>query len=151
MKKEKATKRRYPDRPLVGVGALIIKGTRILLVERGTQPLKGYWSIPGGLVEVGERLNDAIIREVREETGLDVKPIKVIEIFERILRDPQAVPEYHYVLIDYLCKVTGGELKAADDAAGVEWVARKDLAKRKVTEGTLEVIERAFEAVAKPK
>ena len=141
-------KRRYPERPLVGVGALIIKGDRILLVQRAGQPLKGYWSIPGGLVDVGEKLNDAIIREVKEETGLDVKPLKVIEIFERILRDTKGAPEYHYVLIDYLCRVTGGELQAADDAAGVEWVRRKDLAARKVTEGTLEVIERAFDSKA---
>jgi ADP-ribose pyrophosphatase YjhB (NUDIX family) len=144
-------RRRYPEHPRVGVGALIIKGDRILLVERGGQPLKGYWSIPGGLVDVGEKLNDAIIREVREETGLDVKPLKVIEIFERIMRDTKGVAEYHYVLIDYLCRVTGGDLKAADDAAGVEWVRRKDLAARKVTEGTLDVIERAFEAKAKAK
>ena len=129
---------------MVGVGALIFKGDSILLVERGRQPLKGYWSIPGGLLEVGEQLADAVVREVREETGLDVKPISVVEIFERILRDTKGVPEYHYVLIDYLCKVTGGELKASDDAVNVEWVRRKDLPARKVTEGTLDVIERAF-------
>lgn len=133
---------------MVGVGALIIKsdkaGDKILLVERGKQPLKGYWSIPGGLLEVGEQLTDAVVRETKEETGLDVKPLSVVEIFERILRDPKGVAEYHYVLIDYLCKVTGGELQASDDAKSVEWVRRKDLPARKVTEGTLDVIERAF-------
>jgi len=129
---------------MVGVGALIFKGDSILLVERGKQPLKGYWSIPGGLLEVGEQLAEAVVREVREETGLEVKPVSVVEIFERILRDTKGTAEYHYVLIDYLCKVTGGELKASDDAANVEWVRRKDLGARKVTEGTLDVIERAF-------
>ena len=129
---------------MVGVGALIIKGDKILLVERGKQPLKGYWSIPGGLLEVGEQLADAVVRETKEETGLDVKPVSVVEIFERILRDTKGVAEYHYVLIDYLCKVTGGELKASDDAENVEWVRRKDLPARKVTEGTLDVIERTF-------
>jgi ADP-ribose pyrophosphatase YjhB (NUDIX family) len=137
-------RRRYPPRPLVGVGALIFKGQHILLVERGKAPLKGYWSLPGGLIEVGEQLADAIRREVREETGLEVKPVSVVEIFERIIRDSKGQPEYHYVLIDYLCKVTGGELEASGDAAGAEWVRRKDLAARKLTDGTLDVIERAF-------
>jgi 8-oxo-dGTP diphosphatase len=137
--------RRYPQRPMIGVGALIIKGESILLVERGKQPLKGFWSIPGGLLEIGEHLADAVVREVQEETGLNVKPLHVVEIFERILRDTKGEPEYHYVLVDYLCKVTGGDLKAADDAAKVEWVKRKHLGDRKVTEGTLGVIERAFE------
>jgi 8-oxo-dGTP diphosphatase len=113
--------------------------------------LKGYWSIPGGLLEVGEQLADAVVREVKEETGLDVKPLSVVEIFERILRDTKGVPEYHYVLIDYLCKVTGGELKANDDAVNVEWVRRKDLEARKVTEGTLDVIERTFQKRDKAK
>jgi 8-oxo-dGTP diphosphatase len=129
---------------MVGVGALIIQGDKILLVERGKQPLKGYWSIPGGLLNVGEQLTAAVVREVREETGLDVKPHSVVEIFERIIRDTKGVAEYHYVLIDYLCKVTGGTLQASDDAANVEWVRHKDLGARKVTEGTLDVIERAF-------
>jgi ADP-ribose pyrophosphatase YjhB (NUDIX family) len=113
--------------------------------------LKGYWSIPGGLLEVGEQLADAVVRETKEETGLDVKPLNVVEIFERILRDTKGVPEYHYVLIDYLCKVTGGDLKASDDAVNVEWVRRKDLPGRKVTEGTLDVIERAFAKVENAK
>ncbi len=126
------------------MGALIIDRDRILLVQRGKQPLKGWWSLPGGVVETGEQLTEAIKREVREETGLEVEPQLVVEIFERILRDKEGKPEYHYVLIDYLCKAKGGEPKPGDDAAAVEWVKRKDLASRKVTEGTLEVIELAF-------
>jgi ADP-ribose pyrophosphatase YjhB (NUDIX family) len=129
---------------VLGVGALIFRRDAILLVERGKQPLKGYWSLPGGAVEPGESLAAAIRREVLEETGLDVKPLSVAEIFERILRDKAGNTEYHYVLIDYLCKVTGGELRAGDDSAAAEWVRRKELPSRKLTEGTLEVIERAF-------
>lgn len=126
------------------MGALIIDRDRILLVQRGKQPLKGWWSLPGGVVETGEQLTEAIKREVREETGLEVEPLLVVEIFERIMRDKEGKPEYHYVLIDYLCKTKGGEPKPGDDAAAVEWVKRKDLGARKVTEGTLEVIEVAF-------
>ncbi len=130
---------------MLGVGALIFQREKILLVERGKQPLKGYWSLPGGVLETGEHLADAIRREVLEETGLEVKPIAVFEIFERIMRDKEGKPEYHYVLIDYICKVTGGELKASDDASRADWFKRKDLANLKITEGTLPVIERAFE------
>ena len=125
------------------MGALIIDRDRILLVQRGKQPLKGWWSLPGGVVETGEHLTDALKREVREETGLEAEPLLVVEIFERIMRDKEGKAEYHYVLIDYLCKAKG-EPKPGDDAAAVEWVKRKDLAGRKVTEGTLQVIEVAF-------
>jgi ADP-ribose pyrophosphatase YjhB (NUDIX family) len=96
------------------------------------------------VLEVGEYLGDAVRREVREETGLEVKPLVVVEVFERIMRDRAGKPEYHYVLIDYLCRVTGGELRPADDASGAAWVRRRDLPHYRVTEGTLEVIERAF-------
>jgi ADP-ribose pyrophosphatase YjhB (NUDIX family) len=114
-------------------------------VERGRQPLKGFWSLPGGVLELGEQLGAAIVREVEEETGLEVKPVNVVEIFERIMRDKEGKPEYHYVLVDYFCKVVGGELKAGDDSSKAEWVKRKDLAALKLTEGTLPVIERTFE------
>jgi ADP-ribose pyrophosphatase YjhB (NUDIX family) len=127
------------------VGALIFQRDRILLVERAGAPLKGYWSLPGGLLETGERLDDAVRREVREETGLDVRPMGVFEIFERIMRDKEGKPEYHYVLVDYVCKVVGGELRADDDASRADWVRRKDLASLKITEGTLPVIERGFD------
>ncbi|MCC6291182.1 MAG: NUDIX hydrolase [Bryobacterales bacterium] len=128
---------------MLGVGALIIDRDRILLVQRGKQPLKGWWSVPGGAVETGEHLTEALRREVLEETGLAAEPLSVVEIFERILRDKEGKAEYHYVLIDYLCKAKG-EPKPGDDAAAVEWVKRKDLGGRKVTEGTLQVIELAF-------
>ena len=107
--------------------------------------MKGYWSLPGGVLETGERLEEGIEREVLEETGLMVKPLKVIEIFERIMRDAGGIPEYHYVLIDYLCRATGGLLQAADDVARVAWVARERLTEYRITEGTLPVILKAFD------
>ena len=136
--------RRYPKHPLVGVGALIYERDRILMAERGGEPLQGWWSIPGGLVEVGEKLEDAIRREIREETGLEIRPLGVLQIFERIMPDARGAAEYHYVLIDYICRITGGKLRAGDDVSRVEWVRRRDLGKLKITEGTLAVIEKGF-------
>ncbi len=137
--------RRYPARPVLGVGAIILDGDSVLLVERGREPLKGWWSLPGGVVETGEMLDQAVRREVREETGLEVELLGVIEIFERIMRDAQGRAEYHYVLVDYLCRVAGGVLEACDDASRAEWVRRDRLHALRITEGTLPVIEKAFQ------
>lgn len=137
--------RRYPRHPLVGVGALIFEGGRILMAQRGKEPLKGWWSLPGGALELGEELKHAVCREVREETGLEVRPVEVFEIFERILRDASGAPEYHYVLIDYLCELSGGALRPGDDVCAVRWATRSELSQMQITEGTLAVIERAFE------
>ena len=126
------------------MGAIILRRDRILMAQRGKEPLKGWWSLPGGALETGESLKDGVCREVREETGLEVRPLKVFEIFERIIRDASGTPEYHYVLIDYLCRITGGTLCSGDDVCRVEWVRRRDLASLQITEGTLGVIERAF-------
>jgi ADP-ribose pyrophosphatase YjhB (NUDIX family) len=139
-----ADDRRYPKHPLVGVGAILLRRDRILMAQRGKEPLKGWWSLPGGALETGESLAEAVRREVREETGLEIRPLGVLEIFERIMRDAGGRPEYHYVLIDYVCRITGGALCAGDDVAHVEWVRRTDLGKLKITEGTLGVIEKAF-------
>jgi ADP-ribose pyrophosphatase YjhB (NUDIX family) len=136
--------RRYPTRPFLGVGALIFEGRLILLVERAKEPLKGYWSIPGGIVEAGEKLEHAVRREVREETGLEIEPLAMFEIFERIMPDNEARPEYHYVLIDYVCRVVGGQLGAASDVSRVAWVPEQNLREYRLTEGTLAVVERAF-------
>ncbi len=136
--------RRYPVHPLVGVGAVILRRDRILMARRGKQPLKGWWSLPGGLLEIGESLAGAVRREVREETGLEIRPAGILEVFERIMRDASGAPEYHYVLIDYICRVTGGTLRAGDDVCAVEWVRRRDLPRLQITEGTLRVIEKAF-------
>ena len=137
--------RRYPERPILGVGALIIRDDTIVLVERAGEPLKGQWSLPGGVVEVGESLEEAVRREVAEETGLVVEPVSVVEVFERIIEDAEQRPEYHYVLVDYLCRLDGGELWAADDVSRSEWVRRDELGKYPLTAGTLPVIEKAFE------
>ena len=136
--------RRYPSRPMVGVGAIILERDRVLMAQRGKQPLKGWWSLPGGLLEIGEALTDGLRREVREETGLEVRPLGVLEVFERIMRDAAGAPEYHYVLIDYICRTAGGTLRAGDDVCAVEWVRRRDLARLAITEGTPAVIEKAF-------
>lgn len=137
--------RRYPKRPLVGVGALIFRRDRILMAQRGKDPLKGWWSLPGGALELGESLEAAVCREALEETGLEVEPVKLFEVFERIIRDSAGAPEYHYVLIDYVCRVRGGKLFPGDDVCAVEWVRRRDLPSLQITEGTLAVIEKAFE------
>lgn len=117
--------REFPATPLVGVGAVIVQDARVLLVRRGTEPLKNHWTLPGGMLEVGEALTGGVIREVREETGLDVEPIELIELLDRIHREDGRV-RYHYVIADYLCRVTGGGLRAASDAAAVRWVERSE-------------------------
>lgn len=139
-----ADDRRYPPRPILGVGALIFHGSRILLAERGKNPLKGYWSLPGGVLETGERLEDGIRREVLEETGLDVEPVELAEIFERIIPDDTGRVEYHYVLIDYICEIRGGEARASSDVSGLAWATEEELTSYRLTEGSLPVIQRAF-------
>jgi len=117
--------REFPASPLVGVGAVVVQEGRVLLVRRGTELLRGHWSLPGGLVDVGETLTEAVAREVREETGLIVEPIELIELLDRIHREGGRV-RYHYVIADYLCRVAGGELLAASDADAVRWVERAE-------------------------
>jgi ADP-ribose pyrophosphatase YjhB (NUDIX family) len=126
------------------VGGIVLLGESVLLVERGREPLKGFWSLPGGVVEVGESVEDAVRREVREETGLEVVPVALVEVFERILPDASGRPEYHYVLLDYLCRSQGGCLRAADDVSRAEWVRRGHLERYRLTDGALPVIEKAF-------
>ncbi len=117
--------REFPIAPLVGVGAVIVHEGRVLLVQRGREPMKGRWTIPGGLVEIGEALDAAVVRETREETGLEVEPIELVELLDRIHREEGRV-RYHYVIADYLCRLVGGTLAAADDAAAVRWVERAE-------------------------
>ena len=117
--------REFPSTPLVGVGAVIVEAERVLLVRRGAEPLKGHWSLPGGLLEVGESLTEGVKREVREETGLVVEPVELIELLDRIHREDNRV-RYHYVIADYLCRVAGGVLRAASDADAVRWVERAE-------------------------
>jgi 8-oxo-dGTP diphosphatase len=136
---------------MVGVGAIMLRRDRILMAQRGKEPLKGWWSLPGGALEIGESLHDGVCREVREETGLEIVPLGVLEIFERIIRDDAGAPEYHYVLIDYMCRITGGKLFPGDDVCAVDWVRQRDLPSLQITEGTLAVIEKAFRERAKYK
>ncbi len=141
--------REYPVAPLVGVGAVIVHEGRVLLVQRGREPLKGQWSIPGGLIEIGEMLHEAVVREVREETGLEIEPLELVELLDRIHREDERV-RYHYVIADYLCRVVGGTLKAADDADAVRWVGRAEWNNHSalVLEPiTVRVIERAWQRV----
>jgi 8-oxo-dGTP diphosphatase len=117
--------REFPSAPLVGVGAVVVDQERVLLVRRGKEPLRGQWSLPGGMLELGEALTDGVVREVREETGLKVEPVELVELLDRIYRENESV-RYHYVIADYLCRVVDGELKAASDADAVRWVERAE-------------------------
>ena len=136
--------REYPDRPLVGIGSIIIEGGRVVLVKRAHPPIQGQWSIPGGVLEVGELIREAAVREAREETGLIVEPGELLGVFDRVLRDPDKRVQYHYVLIDFLCRRIGGELSAASDAAEVRWFKPAELPELNLAEDTLEVIQKGF-------
>jgi ADP-ribose pyrophosphatase YjhB (NUDIX family) len=117
--------REYPVSPLLGVGAVVVQDGRVLLVQRGHEPAKGQWSLPGGLIDLGETLPKAVAREVLEETGLVVEPVELVELLDRIHREGDRV-RYHYVIADYLCRVVGGTLLAASDADAVRWVERAE-------------------------
>jgi 8-oxo-dGTP diphosphatase len=139
-----ARRRDYPDRPIVGVGAVIIHEGRVVLVKRGSPPLQGEWSLPGGVVELGETLRAAAEREAREETGLIVKAGEVLEVLDRIIPGERGAPQYHYVLIDFLCTVEGGELRAGGDAAAVRWAAEEELEEYSLENSALAVIKKGF-------
>ncbi len=142
-------KREFPETPLVGVGAVIIENSiehsRVLLVKRAHPPLQAQWSIPGGVLEVGELVREAAIREAREETGLLVEPGDLLGVYDRVLRNPEQRVQYHYVLIDFLCRKVGGELAAASDAAEVRWFTREELPALNLAEDTHDVIRKGFE------
>jgi ADP-ribose pyrophosphatase YjhB (NUDIX family) len=142
-------RREFPELPLVGVGAIIIEGDRVLLVKRAHPPIQGQWSIPGGVLEVGEMVRDAAVREACEETGLVVEPGELLGVYDRILRDPEQRVQYHYVLIDFLCRLVRGELLAASDAAEVRWFGREQLPALQLAEDTLEVIGKGFERLVR--
>ncbi len=130
-KKSSRMKREYPESPLVGVGAVIVddhrEENRVLLIRRGTAPLLGEWSLPGGVLECGETLRDAVVREAREETGLVVETSEMLGVYERVIRSDAGQVRYHYVLIDFLCRPVSGDLKAGSDAADVRWFMRDEL------------------------
>jgi 8-oxo-dGTP diphosphatase len=137
-------KREYPETPLVGVGAIIIEGERVVLVKRGHAPLLGKWSVPGGVLELGETLREAAAREAKEETGLLVEVGQLLGVFDRVLRDSEDRILYHYVLIDFLCRRVGGELKADGDAEEARWFERGEIAALKLAADTEDVIAKGF-------
>lgn len=148
--------REYPETPLIGVGAVVVHKGRVLLVRRGTEPLKGHWTLPGGLLELGESLVEGVAREVREETGLLVEPIELVELVDRIHRERASgeagrafnCVRYHYVIADYLCRVIGGELRAASDADEVCWAERAEwngLSALGIDPITVRVIEKGWQ------
>ena len=146
--------REYPERPLVGVGGVVIAGDRALLVRRGTEPLRGEWSIPGGLLEAGETLAAGVVRELQEETGLTVRVVELIEALDRIFTDPPPVsgvpggapakPRYHYVILDYLCEKIAGEPRAGGDVTDVVFVREAELPAYSLPPHTLRVLRKGF-------
>src|SRR5437867_6720464 len=139
--------REYPDRPFIGVGAIIVEDGRVLLVKRGHEPLTGEWSIPGGVLELGETVRQGVAREALEETGLIVEPLELLGVFDRVVRlDERTL--YHYVLIDFLCQRVSGELCAAGDADEARWFSAEELAKLPLAKDTAEVIQSALSKAA---
>jgi 8-oxo-dGTP diphosphatase len=136
--------RQYPERPIVGVGAVIVDDGKVVLIRRRYEPLKGHWSLPGGMVEVGETLETALVREMAEETGLVVDVGPVIEVFDRITRDEQRRVRYHFVLVDYLCWRAAGELLAGSDVDAAVWADPRQLAEYGLTDKATSVIQRAL-------
>jgi ADP-ribose pyrophosphatase YjhB (NUDIX family) len=139
-----AAARQYPARPIVGVGGVVLIGGRVLLIKRRFEPLAGRWSLPGGTLEVGETLTEGLARELKEETGLDVSVGSVVDVFDRITRDPDGRTRFHYVLVDYLCRPRGGDLVAGSDVSEVVLADIDDLSRYDLTPKTLEVIARAL-------
>ena len=140
-------KRDYPERPIIGVGAVIIRGDRVLLVRRATEPLKGEWSVPGGVLELGEKLRQGVRREVLEETGLEVEPGDVLDVFDSIFRDGQGRTQYHYVLIDYLCHCIAEDARAGSDVSEVRWVGQDELAAMGLRDSIEQVVRKGFSRV----
>lgn len=136
--------RQYPGQPIVGVGAVIIDEGKVVLVKRRFEPLAGQWSLPGGRLELGETLEAGLAREMLEETGLEIEVGPVVDVFDRILLDPERKVRYHYVLIDYLCRPVGGALTHGSDVAAAELVDPADLERYRLTPKATSVIEKAF-------
>jgi len=141
-------KREYPEQPLVGVGAIIVEDGRIALIKRGHAPLLGEWSIPGGVLEIGETVREAAVREALEETGLNVIVLDLLGVFDRVIRDEGGKIRYHYVLIDFLCRRTAGELLASGDAAEARWFSPEEAMSLPLPRDTREVIRLGLEKAA---
>src|SRR5271157_6365052 len=139
-------KRDYPERPIIGVGAVIVRGERVLLVRRATEPLKGEWSVPGGALELGEKLRDGAVREALEETGLGVEVGEVLDVFDSIFPDADGRTQYHFVLIDFLCRSAAGEATAGSDVSDVKWVTEADLADLHLRDSIAQVVRKGLAA-----
>ena len=136
--------REYPDSPRLGVGAVILDGDRVLLIQRGGTTLSGKWSIPGGLVELGETTREAVCREIGEECGLEIDLVDVCGVLDRVVRDPDGRVRYHWVLVDFLAVARGGTLCAGDDAADARWVPIDEVETYDTTDGLMDMIRRAI-------
>jgi len=146
-----ASSREYPERPVVGIGGVIIEDGRTLLIRRGSEPLRGEWSIPGGTLELGESLEEGVARELLEETGIVVRIIELIEVFDRIYGDDggiapraQQKPRFHYVIVDYLCERISGEPRAGSDVTDVAFAREEELGKFHLTETAMRILKKAF-------
>ncbi len=138
-------RREYPERPIVGVGGVVIHNERALLIRRGSAPLEGEWSIPGGMLEIGETLLEGVQRELLEETAIEVRVLDLIEVFERVTRDETGKFKYHFVILDYLCEAVRGEAQAGSDVTDVTWVRESQLSEYSLTPTATRVIQKAFE------
>jgi len=143
--------REYPERPIVGVGGVLIEGGKALLIRRGSEPLLGQWSIPGGTLELGETIPEGVARELLEETGLTVRVLDLIEVFERInpyspleSREPHPRPRFHFVIVDYLCEKISGEARAGGDATDIAYATQEELPKYEMTETAMRILRKAF-------
>jgi len=136
--------RDYPERPIVGVAAVVIENDRVVLVRRGRPPAYGEWSLPGGAVELGETLGEAVVREVEEEVGLQIAVVELVAVLDRIFLDTEGQVQYHYTLMDFLCRKTGGRMRASSDAISCARVPFAALAGYTLTRETREVINRAY-------
>jgi ADP-ribose pyrophosphatase YjhB (NUDIX family) len=138
-------KRDYPERPVLGVGAVVLVEGKVVLVKRAHEPLQGQWNLPGGAVEVGETLRGACAREVLEETGLVVDVGAALDVFDRILLDAEGRVQYHFVLIDYVCRPIGGELCCGSDASDIALVDPSALEPYRLTDKAIEIIRKAVD------
>ncbi len=143
-------KREYPERPFVGVGAIIVEKGRVALIRRGKPPLEGEWSIPGGAMELGETIREAVIRESQEETGLEVEPCDLLGVFDRLVKDPDGRVLYHYALVDFLCRSKGGQLTASGDAADAKWFKLEEIAGLRLPDDTAAVIRQGIRKATDP-
>ena len=142
--------RQYPKRPVVGVGAVILEGDKILLEKRKNMPSKGKWSVPGGLVELGESVENAVVREVKEETGLDVYAPRLVDVVTYVSMGERGAVMYHYVIIDYLVSVKGGKAKAASDADALKWVLFNEVEEYDLTESFRQFFRRNRQKLENP-